>query len=143
MSFGIILENCKNNYNLGGAMRAAYNFNANFIATIGRRYKRNSLDTPNAGKHIPIFHFLNFAEYKKSATPWIHIGCEITSDSKNIVNFVHPRQAVYILGPEDGGLSKEAISMCKYIVQIPTNSCLNLAVCSAIIMYDRALKCST
>jgi len=139
-NFGLVLENCKNINNIGAIMRAAFNFNAQFIATIGKRYKRDALDTCNAEKHIPIFTFNSIDDYRKSAVSWIHVGCEIVEQSINIKNFVHPKQCVYLLGPEDGGLSKNALSICKYIVQIPTRNCLNLSVAAGILMYDRTIK---
>lgn len=54
--------------------------------------------------------------------------------------FKHPERAVYLLGPEDGRISNVALAMAKYVVQIPSLSCLNVAATGGIVMYDRAAK---
>lgn len=140
MPFIIGLENIKHHENVGSVMRAAYNFGAGSIFTIGKRYKRQKTDTPFTSKHIPTSNFKNWDDYREHAYSWIHIGVELTEDAKSLVNFVHPPQCVYLLGPEDGSLSKKAQSICKYIVKIPSIQCLNLAMAATIIMYDRLLK---
>ena len=140
MAFAIAVENLKIKHNLGTLMRSAVNFGAAAVFTIGRRYRRVGSDTMNAGGQIPIINFLNWTDYREHALNWMHIGVEIKSRSTNIIRFVHPDQVVYLLGPEDGSLSKEAQSICKYIVEIPTDRCLNLAVAASVVMYDRHLK---
>jgi hypothetical protein len=41
--------------------------------------------------------------------------------------FRHPEKAVYIFGPEDGGLDRAWLTRCHRFVRIPTRHCLNLA----------------
>jgi len=48
-----------------------------------------------------------------------------------------PAQAAYVLGPERGSLSAPLLERCDYVVRIPTNFCVNLAMAGAIVMYDR------
>lgn len=140
MSFAILLDRPKIIHNIGTAMRSCFNFGASSIITIGRRYGRESSDTPDTGAHIPIFHFNTFDDYLNSSLRWPHIGIEIVENSINIKNFVHPKSAVYMFGPEDGSLSKKAQSICCAMVQIPTNQCLNLAVTASCVMFDRLMK---
>jgi len=42
-----------------------------------------------------------------------------------------------VLGPERGALSPELVARCDYVVRIPTDFCINLAMAGAIVMYDR------
>ena len=65
------------------------------------------------------------------------VGVEITDDADDLPNFVHPIQAMYILGPEKGSLSPETIQKCDFIIKIPTKFSLNVAIAGAIVMYDR------
>lgn len=140
MPYAIGIENAKIPYNLGTLMRSAYNFDADLIFTIGNRYKRQISDTVNARVHIPILHFRTWEEYKNVGLNWIHIGVELFDCSENVKTFVHPKAAVYLLGPEDGSLSEEAKSICKHFIKIPTKRCLNQAQAGTIVMYDRVLK---
>jgi len=137
--FGIGIENAKFNVNLGTLMRSAFNFNANFVFTIGNRYKRVHADTPHTTRHIPYFNFKSIDDLVQHCDIPI-IGVEISDKSKSLLNFVHPRKCMYLLGAEDRGLSPEMVKKCKYIVSIPTNQCLNVSVAGGIIMYDRLLK---
>lgn len=140
MPYAIGIDNGKIPFNLGTLMRGAYNFDADLIFTVGNRYKRQISDTVNARNHIPILHFQTWEDYKKVGLNWIHVGIELFDKSDNIKTFVHPKQAVYLLGPEDGSLSKEAQDICKYFLKIPTKHCLNQAQAGTIVMYDRILK---
>jgi tRNA G18 (ribose-2'-O)-methylase SpoU len=137
--FGIGIENAKFNINLGTLMRSAYNFNANFVFTLGNRYRETRGDTVRATKSIPCFNFTSADDLIRHCNIPI-IGVEITEDAKSIINFVHPKRCIYLLGAEDMGLSKESMKHCKYIISIPSNHCLNVSVAGGIIMYDRLLK---
>lgn len=50
------------------------------------------------------------------------------------------RQACYLLGAEDNGLTKEAISKCQELVYLPGERSLNVAVAGSIVLYDRISK---
>lgn len=141
MPFAIGIENVKKEVNVGTLIRSAVNFNANLIFTIGRRYKHQCSDTTAGERHIPIMHFPTWEDYRRSAPyKWMPIGVEITPSASNLVNFVHPKQAVYFLGPEDGSLSQETLRMVKYTVFIPSKHCLNVSVAGSIVMFDRLSK---
>jgi tRNA(Leu) C34 or U34 (ribose-2'-O)-methylase TrmL len=132
------LVNTKKEVNLGGAMRAAYCYGASMIAVQGKRYKRESADTSASYKHIPLIETDNL--YDVIPYDCIPIAVEITPDSKNIRNFVHPERAFYIFGPEDGSIPKTILDFCKYKVSIPTKICMNLAATVNVVLYDRLCK---
>ena len=54
-------------------------------------------------------------------------------------SFTHPKQAVYILGPEGSSLSPSIIDRCDYVIKIPTKFCLNVGLAAALVMYDRQI----
>jgi tRNA(Leu) C34 or U34 (ribose-2'-O)-methylase TrmL len=56
------------------------------------------------------------------------------------VSFEHPGDALYVFGPEDGGLPKAVRLHCHRFVFIPTHHCLNLAAAVNVVLYDRRLK---
>ena len=136
---GIGVENLKIKVNLGTLWRSAYCLGANFIFTIGKRYKKQSSDTHCTFRHIPLFQFENKEEFWRSL-PYdcFVIGVEISDKAENIYKFIHPQRAIYCLGPEDGNLS--FMEKCHKVIYIPSKFCLNVASAGTIVLYDRKLK---
>ena len=139
--FGIGVEHIKTEMNIGTLWRSAFNFGALFIFTIGRRYRKQNSDTTKTWNHVPLFHFDSISEFKKSIPyAWIPVGIELCSEARDLTSYSHPKSAVYLLGPEDGSLSREAQNLCKSVVFIPSKMCLNVATAGSIVMYDRMAK---
>ena len=139
--FGIGIQNIKYSVNYGTLFRTAYSFNADFIFTIGRKCKQQSSDTINSCKHIPTFRYLTFDDfYKNLPFSCILVGVEILDNAQKLQDFTHPKRACYLLGAEDGGLTKEAIECCHVVVVLLGETCLNVATAGSIVMYDRLLK---
>lgn len=137
--FGIGIEGAKNTMNVGTLWRGASCFGASFIFTIGRRIKRQSSDTHNAAKHIPLHEYPNRESFFQNRPKNCQlVGIEV--DGQNIVDFVHPERAIYVLGPEDGDLSPGIRNLCSYIISIPTKNCLNVSQAGSIVMFDRVQK---
>jgi tRNA(Leu) C34 or U34 (ribose-2'-O)-methylase TrmL len=72
-----------------------------------------------------------------SVTP---VAVELRPDAESLVTFEHPADALYVFGPEDGGLPKPVRLLCHRFVVIPTHHCLNLAAAVNVVLYDRRLK---
>lgn len=141
--FGIGIENTKTQLNIGTLWRSANILGASFIFTIGNRYKRQSSDTMESWKHIPLYRYDNFDDfYKTMPYDCLLIGVELDEDSVPVNEFKHPERCIYLLGAEDNGLTKEALDKCHKLVQLPGDYCMNVAVAGSIIMYDRILKTS-
>jgi tRNA G18 (ribose-2'-O)-methylase SpoU len=84
---------------------------------------------------------------KKNNSGYFGIGClcrlvgiELDKNARPIQNYVHPKQALYLLGAEDSGLTKEAISHCQDIICLPGEVSMNVAVAGSIVIYDRVSK---
>ncbi len=137
--FGIGIENIKTKANIGTLWRSAYNLGADFIFTIGHRYKGQASDTVKAWKHIPFYQYES-AEHFLSSRPYNCqlIGIEITDKAKDLTTFEHPTRAIYVLGAEDGNLS--FLDSCQHVIKITSDQCLNVAVAGSIVMYDRIMK---
>lgn len=138
--FGIVLFEPKIEANLGIILRSAHCFGANFVATIGNRYRRVSSDTSDSTKHLPCFHFDNFESFDKFRPQNAKlIGVEVNGKG-DIMKFHHPERAIYVLGGEDRTLPPGIISQCDYTIFVKTPFCLNLSACASILLFDRTAK---
>jgi len=56
--------------------------------------------------------------------------------------YVHPRNAVYVLGSEDHGVPRSVLRGCREIVSLESElyGSYNVAVAGSIVMYDRLVK---
>lgn len=141
MPFAIGVEHLKFSVNLGTLLRSAWNFGAAYVFTVGRRYDRQHGDTVKAYRHIPIFHYADWADYRVHAPfAWVPVAVEIMPTAEPLETYQHPAQAVYLLGPEDGRISDEALQAARDVVKIPSRLCLNVATAGAVVMYDRIAK---
>lgn len=138
--YGVGIYHPKTAENIGTLWRTAHNMGANFIFTIGPRYKRQSSDTTKAWKTVPLWEFKSFAEFKRHMPTDSRLICvEQDKKSMDLVKFVHPERAIYLLGAEDHGIPKRFLSK-ELTIEIPSKYCLNVAVAGSIVMYDRLVK---
>jgi len=139
--FGIGILHAKTGFNIGTLWRSARILGAQFIFTIGRRYKNQPSDTTKAWRHIPLFHYENVAQFRAGLPHDCRvIGVELDPRAHRISNYVHPERCVYLLGAEDHGLTREALTACHELVVLPGNICMNVAVAGSIVMFDRIQK---
>jgi tRNA G18 (ribose-2'-O)-methylase SpoU len=136
--FAIGAEQISKPMNLGNLLRSAHAFGASFAFTIGAHHNAFVVgsDTSRAVEHLPAYHWPSLDEMQLPRGCRL-VGVELTDDAIELPSFHHPLQAAYVLGPERGSLSPELLSICAYVVKIPTSFCINVAVAGAIVMYDR------
>jgi tRNA(Leu) C34 or U34 (ribose-2'-O)-methylase TrmL len=140
--FGIGVYNPKTVENIGTLWRSAFLFGANFIYTIGARYKKQPSDTPHVTKHLPLYNFHTIKEFQDFIPFNAEIVCvEQTEKSRLLPNANHPERAVYLLGAEDAGLPLEILKS-NQTIEIPTErkQSMNVAVAGSIVMYARTAK---
>lgn len=139
--FEIGIYHPKTDINVGTLWRSAFQLGAQGIFTIGRRYKRQASDTVNAMLQIPLRHYETVEEFlgnrPEQATL---VGIEF--GGRPLENFVHPKQAIYLLGAEDYGLPQEIIEKCKHLVSLSSVNTLsyNVSVAGSIVMYHRFMN---
>jgi tRNA(Leu) C34 or U34 (ribose-2'-O)-methylase TrmL len=140
--FAVGLVRPKSPDNIGGVLRAAGCYGAAFVgiegdrslSTKGIRFKTN---TQKAERHMPTLRapLRELRPFNCAA-----VAVDIVAGATPLPGFLHPERALYIFGPEDGTLGQEVLSWCEHRVVIPTRSCMNLAACVNVILYDRMAK---
>lgn len=67
------------------------------------------------------------------------VGVEITDDAVELPRFRHPTRAAYVFGAERYSLSPQMLSLCEFVVKIPTRFSINVGMAGAIVLYDRMM----
>lgn len=138
--YGIGIYETKETTNVGTLWRSAQNFGADFIFTIGARYKTQRTDTTKTWRNIPLFDLKDWQDFLDHIPKDSELVFVEQTDRTHMLNdFNHPKQAIYILGAEDHGIPQELMKGHRR-VEIDTPMCLNVAVAGSIVMYDRKNK---
>ena len=139
--FEIGIYHPRNQLNIGTLWRSAYQLGAAGIFSIGRPYRNQSSDTARTMENIPLRSYLNFDEFMKNrAVGAVLVGIEIGGTP--LASFTHPKQAIYLLGSEDNGFSKQVLGACNEVISIESirSASYNVAVSGSIVMYHRYLQ---
>lgn len=131
----------KNTHNWGSLCRTAQILKVSYLASIGRRFPKQASDTQKSWRHVPVFEFGTFTDFKNH----LPFGCrlvavEMLATAKPIATFRHPQQVCYLLGAEDRGLPDSVLEQCDHAIVLPGDSCLNVSVAGSIVLYDRFVK---
>ena len=139
--FGIGCINMKTHYNYGTLFRTAQILNADFIFLIGKRFQKQPSDTMKSWKHIPLFEYDSFEDFNNHRPHDCKlIGIEMAENAIPLSEFKHPKNACYLLGAEDNGLTKEAINNCQELVCLHGERSMNVSVAGSIVLHDRITK---
>lgn len=141
---GIGVFQPKTQENVGTLIRSAKMFGADFVFTIGKRYKKQRSDVSLSSK-IPVFYFDTFDQFYEAMPPVEkYIAIELTNESKPLSKFQHPRQGIYLLGSEDNGLPSEVLRKDIFdFVEIEGENSLNVAVAGSLVLYSRYIQLLT
>jgi len=147
----VLLIDPKFAHNVGGALRACACWGAGELVWTGERVPAPE-DWP-AGARLPreermrLYRDVRLRHVSPSqmppefpsATP---VCVERSERAETLFGFEHPADAVYVFGPEDGGVPKGLRHWCHRFVTIPTANSgpLNLAAAVNVVLYDRAAK---
>ena len=141
--FGIGIYHGKTAENIGTLWRSAYAYGADFIFTVGRRYKQQCSDVGKAWRHIPLWNFSDMDDLQMHIPYDCRlVSVELAEQARSLATFVHPERAIYLLGAEDNGLPADILSRSWAVVQIPSarEFCLNVATAGSLVAYDRYAK---
>ena len=139
--FGIGIYHGKNEENIGTLWRSAAILGADFIFTIGRRYKKQCSDTMKTPRHIPLYNYSDYDDFFRHV-PYDCpvIAVELADNSVALEDFKHPERCIYLLGAEDNGLPESILNRCRNTVQLIGDYCMNVATAGSIVMYSRAVQ---
>lgn len=135
------LTDPKSPSNVGAVMRAAGCFGAEAVRYTGVRYARAAkfhTDTHQAAREIPLTSVDSLLD---NLEPDFKVICvDLIEGAIPLPEFIHPAQALYIFGPEDGTISQDVIDQADAVVYMPTTGCMNLAASVNVLLYDRLAK---
>ena len=139
------LLNPKSPENVASVLRAAGNYRVDSVFYTGVRYARAAKRNPCAldisrkvGKDISISGVEDIID---DAPVGVEIVCvEFAENAIALPAYQHPRDALYIFGPEDGTISQNIIDRADAVVYVPTVGCMNLAATVNVVLYDRLAK---
>lgn len=139
--FGIGIYHNKSKRNIGTLWRSAQLFEASYVFTILMQYKWMPSDTLKTWRNVPFFHHENVDDFLNNL-PFDSelVGVELTDDASDIINFKHPKRAIYLLGAEDLGLPQHILDKCKTVIKLPGKYSMNVSTAGTLVMYDRYLK---
>lgn len=158
----VLLIDPKTPPNVGGALRACSIFGVNELRWTGKRVEDFRQVTRTAGTAFPnspakwrLPREERMKEYRNvdwgqipdenpidgfRARGFTPVAVEVRPNSEQLPLFMHPEKALYIFGPEDGSIPKGLLHECERFVIVPSRSCLNLAACINVVLYDRTVK---
>jgi tRNA(Leu) C34 or U34 (ribose-2'-O)-methylase TrmL len=139
----IALVDPKHVYNVGGVVRAAACYNVDTVYYWGDRLKWEDRH-PRELRMYPVElikcdSVVNIIEtaQEKEMTP---VCVENIEGFELLPTFIHPKNPMYILGPEDGTLNSYVRHHCMRHVRIPCEFSLNLSAAVYTVLYDRSAK---
>jgi tRNA(Leu) C34 or U34 (ribose-2'-O)-methylase TrmL len=142
----IYLHNPKYPHNLGQTIRACACFGVKQVWWSGQRVVREleGLDRIPREERMRGYEDVSllYSERAIDAFPSdvVPVALEFRPNSEKLPDFVHPKKAVYVFGPEDGSLDRGILSRCHRFVFIPTKHCVNLSAAVYMVLYDRMVK---
>tara|TARA_R110000751_G_scaffold91266_3_gene179076 strand:+ start:286426 stop:286941 length:516 start_codon:yes stop_codon:yes gene_type:complete len=138
----LAIINPKSPQNMGSILRAAGCYQVHSIRYTGERYARAKAfqtDTKNVHLAINVSH----VDQVINGTTDVNlskVAVELVEGATPLPNFIHPENALYIFGPEDGSIEQDVVDQCDYVVYVPTVGCMNLAATVNVLLYDRLAK---
>lgn len=136
--FGLALYDFKFPSNISTLLRTAAILDCSFIAIIGNRYQHHATDTMKVFKHVPLFHYATFDEFKKTLPVTCElIGIEMGDNATSLADLKHPERGCYLLGAEDYGLPNNILQQCDKVIKLDGDVSFNVAVAGSIVLYHR------
>lgn len=140
---GVVLMNPKFPHNVGGTIRGCSCFPIESLVWTGLRvdaskYRRLPREERMRGYKNVVFSnnprpFYLFEDF----TP---VCVEVFEQSEPLTTFEHPENAIYVFGPEDGGVLQVIRRLCHRFAHIPAHFCLNLGAAVKVLLAHRLMS---
>lgn len=142
----VILINPKFPHNVGTALRSCSCWGIDQLWWTGDRVRVDVAkgerlpreERMKGYKHVDFIH--NERPFDYMPDDAVPVAVELREGAELLPAFEHPENAVYVFGPEDGGLTQQIARHCHRFVVIPTHHCLNLSTAVNVVLYDRRFK---
>lgn len=162
----IVLYDPRDAYNVGNVQRACSNWGVEQLWWTGNRVTLGNVDISDIvsdervksrqspedkkAKRLPreermkgwanvelINHQRPLDLYSKLSPKPRIIAVELVEGAQHLFHYTHPVDAVYVFGPEDGGLMDHASHLCHERIMAPTHHCMNLSACVNVVLAFR------
>lgn len=143
---GLILVNPKYVQNLASSIRAASCFGAKRIVWTGTRIRLESFDRVPREMRMKDYKDVIWKNDSKNRpfdlfpSTMIPVCVERLDSSESLATFIHPKNALYVFGPEDGSVPQVLRRFCHRFVHIDSRHSMNLAATVNVLLYDRQTK---
>jgi tRNA(Leu) C34 or U34 (ribose-2'-O)-methylase TrmL len=143
---GIIMINPKYAHNVAAAIRAASCFDIESLVWTNERVDPDTMDRLPREERMKGYREVAwvhdrerkpFEYFEAGVTP---VCIELLENSQALTTFIHPKNPVYVFGPEDGGVPQVIRMHCHRFVHIQARHCLNLSAAMNVVLHDRLMK---
>lgn len=140
----VTLINPKHARNVGAALRACSCFGIHQLWYTGNRISLSNKHRLPREERMKGYADVELRQYDypfdQFSSDVVPVAIELVPNSESLADFEHPKNALYVFGPEDGSLQGVTLRHCHRFVKIPMRHCANLAAAVYLVLYDRALK---
>jgi len=140
---GVVLIDPKFSHNVGATIRACSCFGVESLVWTRSRIdvsKYTRLPREERMKGYKNVQFVNHDRPLKLFEEAVPVCVEVYEDSEPLTTFVHPENAVYVFGPEDGKVPQVVRRLCHRFVHIPSHFCLNLSAAVNVVLSHRLMS---
>jgi tRNA(Leu) C34 or U34 (ribose-2'-O)-methylase TrmL len=136
----VVLINPNFSHNVGAALRGCSCFDAKQLWWTGKRVQ---IDL-NSGERMKGYKNVQWTNYDRPFDQFdgnvVPVCVELLPTAEPLTTFVHPENAIYIFGPEDGDVPQSIRTLAHRFVFIPSRHCLNLSAAVNVVLADRMMK---
>jgi tRNA(Leu) C34 or U34 (ribose-2'-O)-methylase TrmL len=142
----VVLINPNFSHNVGAALRGCSCFDAKQLWWTGKRVQidLNSGERLKREERMKGYKNVVWTNHDRPLDQFpagvVPVVVELLATSEPLTTFVHPENAVYIFGPEDGDVPVSIRTLAHRFVFIPSRHCLNLSAAVNVVLADRMMK---
>jgi tRNA(Leu) C34 or U34 (ribose-2'-O)-methylase TrmL len=140
---GVVLINPKFPRNVGATIRGCSCFGVESLVWTGLRVDPSKYRRLPREERMKGYKSVRFSNDQRpfylfeDLTP---VCVEVFEQSEPLTTFEHPENAVYVFGPEDGGVPQVIRRLCHRFVHIPAHFCLNLSAAVNVVLAHRLMS---